>query len=119
MSLTTYDAASQPAAAPRYTLSGRLSGKARDSVPRAFQVAIVAYVLLTGELTTAIQAALFGLVGGGGVAFTAAFILALAVDAARLAPLFVLARHPLGILHPLVVVMIVWPILREVPVVVD
>ena len=119
MSLTAYDPAAQGPAAPQYTLAGRLSGKARDSVPRAFQVAVVVYVLLTGELTTAIQAALFGLVGGGGVAFTAAFMLALAVDAARLAPLFVLARHPLGILHPLVVVMIVWPILREMPVVVD
>lgn len=85
------------------------------SVPRVFLVALVAYVLLTGELVRGVQAALFGLQGGGDAAFTAAILIAIATDLARIAPLLVYARHPLGILHPLILTAILWPLLIAMP----
>jgi len=80
---------------------------------------IAGYVLLTGEFPRAIQAAMFGLTGGGETAFTLAFLLGFAVDIARLAPLFLLARHPLGILHPIVIAVLLWPLLVSIPSVVE
>ncbi|HEX6740186.1 MAG TPA: O-antigen polymerase [Sphingomicrobium sp.] len=84
-------------------------------VPRVFQAILVGYVLLTGELVKGIQAALFGLQGGGEAAFTAAVLLAIAIDIVRVAPLFVYARHPLGILHPLILTTVLWPLLVAMP----
>lgn len=91
----------------------------RTDVPRIFQLLVVLYVILTGEIPEALQAALFGLTGGGQEAFSAAFISSVAVDMARLAPLFILARHPLGILHPLIITILIWPLLLSVPSVVQ
>jgi hypothetical protein len=85
------------------------------SVPRAFQGILVAYVLLTGDLVRGAQAALFGLQGGGEGAFTAAVLLAIAIDVVRIAPLFVYARHPLGVLHPLILATVLWPLLSAMP----
>jgi hypothetical protein len=85
------------------------------SVPRVFQAILVGYVLLTGELVKGVQAALFGLQGGGDAVFTAAILLAIAIDIARVAPLFFYARHPLGILHPLILTTVLWPLLVAMP----
>jgi len=87
----------------------------QSRVPSIFQALVVTYVLLTGEAPRALQAALFGLSGGGETAFTAAFITAIVLDLVRLAPLFVLARHPLGILHPAIIALILWPLLVTMP----
>jgi hypothetical protein len=84
-------------------------------VPRIFQAILIAYVLLTGELVRGAQAALFGLQGGGDAAFTIAVLLAVALDIARIAPLFLYARHPLGILHPLILAAVLWPLLIAMP----
>ena len=85
------------------------------SVPRAFQGILISYVLLTGELAKGLQAALFGMQGGGEAAFTAATFLAIATDIVRVAPVFMYARHPLGILHPLILTTILWPLLVAMP----
>lgn len=85
------------------------------SVPRVFQNVLVAYVLLTGELVRGVQAALFGLQGGGQGAFTAAILLAITIDIVRVAPLFIYARHPLGVLHPLILTTVLWPLLVAMP----
>lgn len=89
------------------------------SVPRIFQACLVAYVLLTGELVQGVQAALFGLQGGGDAAFTAAILLAIATDLVRVAPLLLYARHPLGVLHPLILTAILWPLLVAMPRTID
>ena len=102
---------SQPAVPPAWH---RFAPPVR-SVPRVFQAALVGYVLFTGELVRGVQAALFGLQGGGEAAFTAAVLLAIAVDIARIAPLFFYARHPLGILHPLILTTVLWPLLVAMP----
>jgi hypothetical protein len=88
-------------------------------VPRIFQAVLIAYVLLTGELIKGAQAALFGLQGGGDAAFTAAVLLAIALDIARIAPVFLYARHPLGILHPLILTTVLWPLLVAMPRTID
>jgi hypothetical protein len=88
---------------------------AAPAVPRVFLALLIAYVLLTGELVRGAQAALFGLQGGGDAAFTAAVLLAIALDIARIAPLILYARHPLGILHPLILAAVLWPLLVAMP----
>ena len=89
------------------------------SVPRVFQAGLIAYVLLTGDLVRGIQATLFGLQGGGDAAFTAAILIAIATDLVRVAPLLLFARHPLGILHPLILTAILWPLLVGMPRTID
>ena len=89
--------------------------QADRSVPRGFQLFLVAYVLLTGELIRGVQAVLFDLQGGGEGAFTIAVLLAIAIDVARIAPVFVYARHPFGILHPLILTTVLWPLLVAMP----
>ena len=85
------------------------------SVPRVFQVVLVVYVILTGEFIRGAQAIFFGLQGGGEAAFTAAVLLAVGIDVARIAPLFFYARHPLGVLHPLILTVVIWPLLLAMP----
>ena len=85
------------------------------SVPRGFQLFLVAYVLLTGELVRGVQAVLFNLQGGGEGAFTITVLLAIAIDVARIAPVFVYARHPFGILHPLILTTVLWPLMVAMP----
>lgn len=89
--------------------------KSAPSVPRIFQAGLIAYVLLTGELVRGLQAALFGLQGGGDAYFTLATLLAILTDLVRLAPIILFARHPLGILHPLILTTILWPLLVAMP----
>jgi hypothetical protein len=89
--------------------------QADHTVPRVFQTVLIIYVILTGEAVSGVQAVLFGLQGGGDAAFTGAVLLALAIDIARLGPLFVYARHPLGILHPLILTTVLWPLLVAMP----
>jgi hypothetical protein len=86
-----------------------------ERIPRVFQILIVLYVVFTGEIPLAVQAAMFGLTGGGEEAFTVAVLLAVLVDITRMAPIFVLARHPLGILHPLIIAVALWPLLVRMP----
>ena len=107
------DTPAAPAAAPRAALRVRFGSA--DRVPRVFQALVIGYVLITGELSRALQVALFGLAGGGHAEFTMALLLALLVDVARVAPVIVLARHPLGILHPLIIVVVLWPLLTGIP----
>ncbi len=95
------------------------AGRAPPAVPRVFQALLIAYILLTGELVRGLQAALFGLQGGGDAAFTIAILLAIAVDIARIAPLVAYARHPLGILHPLILTVLLWPLLVAMPRTID
>ena len=90
-------------------------GVAAPQVPRIFQAILIGYVLLTGDLVRGAQAALFGLQGGGDAAFTIAVLLAIALDVARIAPLFLYARHPLGILHPLILTAVLWPLMVAMP----
>ncbi|MEO7366148.1 MAG: O-antigen polymerase [Sphingomicrobium sp.] len=109
--------------------AGRIQSQARPptataradapTVPRVFQFVLIAYVLLTGELIHGAQAALFGLQGGGDAVFTAAVLLAIAIDIARIAPLILYSRHPLGILHPLILTTVLWPLMIAMPRVID
>ena len=57
------DTPAAPAATPRAALRVRLGSA--DRVPRVFQALVIGYVLITGELSRALQVALFGLAGGG------------------------------------------------------
>jgi hypothetical protein len=73
------------------------------------------YVLLTGALPQGLQGALYGLPAGAETAFAVYLLSALAVDALRLAPLLILVRNPVGLLHPLVLMVLVWPAINGLP----
>lgn len=99
-------APARPAAPPASIASPnayRLSG--------TFQVLVALYVLLTGTVPMIVQAAAFGLNGGAGGEFAVAMISETLRDVLLVAPLIALSRHPLGIFHPLILAVIVWPLI--------
>ena len=69
------------------------------------------YIVLTSSFPTILQAFAFGIQGGAWSEFSAAMATQTALDLLLLAPVLVLANHPLGILHPLILGVVVWPIL--------
>jgi hypothetical protein len=77
------------------------------------------YVILTGTIPTLIQAVGFGVAGGSGSEFAAAMVTGLAVDALMLLPVLVFANHRLGILHPLILAVLLWPLLTHLPLVIQ
>ena len=86
-----------------------------SSVSGVAQLVLITYVLATGEMIRGAQAVLFGLQGGGEAAFTAAVLLSIGLDLARAAPLIFYSRHPLGLLHPLILTAVLWPLLVAMP----
>ncbi len=96
----------------------RSSVESQTSIPRAFQVAVLLFILLTGVFPQILQALINGLVASK-ASFTLALLLGLVYDLLRVAPLIVLARHPAGILHPLIVAVVVWPLLSILPTLID
>lgn len=94
-------------------------GRNAQRIPVAFQLALALYIIMTGDFITLVQALAFGLEGGGGSGFAVAMIVALARDVVLLLPILVLAGHPLGILHPLIFAVVVWPLLIAMPKVIE
>lgn len=88
-------------------------------IPRRFQLLFGLYILLTGSIPTIVQAIAFGLPGGGGTEFVAAMLTESARDFLLIVPLLILSKHPLGILHPLLIAVVVWPELSTIPSVVN
>lgn len=88
-----------------------LAGQPAQRIPGAFQLLVAIYIILTGDFPTIVQAFAFGVPGGGGAEFAAAIFTSLARDVLLLLPLFLLAKHPMGILHPLILAVVVWPIM--------
>lgn len=88
-----------------------------DTVPRLFQVAVLLILLTTGAFPQLLQAKINGVSGGNGFVLTV--LSALVYDLLRVAPLVVLARHPAGILHPVIIAVVVWPLLTTLPNLID
>jgi oligosaccharide repeat unit polymerase len=80
-----------------------------------FQVYVMLYILLIGNLPTILQSLLFGLDQGAGSGFAVAMISGSIRDLLLIAALVVYSKHPAGILHPLVLAVIVWPLLSSLP----
>lgn len=99
---------------------GRAPGGAarlKLGVPRVFQFGVLVFLLLTGAVPQLLQALFNGVTGGNGFVF--AVLTALIYDLMRVAPLVMLARHPAGILHPLIIPVVVWPLLTTLPNLID
>jgi len=88
-----------------------LASQPAQRIPGAFQLLVALYVIFTGDFPTIVQALAFGVSGGGGAEFAAAMFTALARDVLLILPLLLLGKHPLGILHPLILAVVVWPIM--------
>lgn len=87
----------------------------QQQVPGAFLLLLAIYVVFTGTLPTVIQGLAFGVTGGSGSEFVAAMVSGVAYDLLLLVPIIVFANHPLGILHPLVLAILMWPIVIHAP----
>ncbi|TCJ40215.1 oligosaccharide repeat unit polymerase [Parafrankia sp. BMG5.11] len=92
-------------------------GRDGETVPRYFQITVLLFLLLTGAVPQLLQATFNGMSGGSG--FAPAVLTSLVYDLVRIAPLLVLARHPAGILHPIIVAVVVWPLLTTLPNLID
>lgn len=90
-----------------------------QEIPRAFQVLLAIYVILTGDFPTILQAVAFGVPGGGDAEFALAMLTSLCRDILLLLPVVVFARHPLGIVHPLILAVVVWPLVIGMPKVIE
>lgn len=91
----------------------------RNDVPRSFQFAMLFFIMATGTVPSILQASLFGLSGGGETEFSVYLVTGLLYDLLRIAPLIVLARHPAGLLHPINVAIVLWPLLVGLPSLID
>lgn len=114
------------AGAPRRPRAGAGATATRPSpsqgqqrISGVFQLLLALYILFTGNLPTIIQALAFGLAGSAEAEFSAAMVAALTRDLLLLAPVVAFARHPLGILHPLILAVVVWPLLMAMPAVME
>lgn len=87
----------------------------QQRIPAAFVAMLAFYILFTGTLPAIFQALAFGVKGETGYEFAAAMVTGLTTDLLMLLPLFVLARHPLGILHPLIIAVLLWPTVTHIP----
>jgi len=89
----------------------RISGK--------FQFLIALYIILTGDFPTIVQGLSAGVQGGAGSEFAMAMWTSLTANILLLAPIILFASNPLGILHPLILAVVVWPLLTEIPFVIE
>jgi hypothetical protein len=85
-----------------------------QSIPRFFQYAVLLFIVCTGTLPVLLQAFLNGVTGPSD-SFVTAVISGLVYDLLRVAPLIALARHRAGILHPMIIAVILWPLLLQLP----
>jgi hypothetical protein len=86
-----------------------------EAIPGVFQVALAIYILLTGTLPTILQAGAFGVDQGASLQFMVAMIVGLLRDLVLISALLRFSKHPMGILHPLVLAVIAWPLLTSMP----
>ena len=91
----------------------------KQHIPAAFQLVLGLYIVLTGDFPTIVQGLAFGLEGGAGSEFAAAMVTSLTRDLLLLVPVLVLVSHPLGVLHPLIFAVVVWPLLVAMPKVIE
>jgi len=111
------------AGAPALINNGRIAATGPDSrsdrqaprIPGVFQLLVGLYILLTGSLPSIVQGLAFGVDGAAGAEFAIAMVASFARDLLILAPVLILANHPLGILHPLLLGVVVWPLLTGMP----
>jgi hypothetical protein len=90
-------------------------GEPHSYVSGAFQLFLGLYVLLTGSVPVIVQATVFGLNGAGSEQFILAMFTQGCHDLLLLAPVLLLRRHPLGVLHPLLFGVVLWPVLSIMP----
>ena len=101
-----------PAAAG--TAKARSGGNVQH-ISGTFQLLLALYIILTGTFPSIVQALAFGVEGGAGSEFAVAMLTALVRDLLLLAAVVALTNHPLGMLHPLLLAVVLWPLVTEIP----
>jgi oligosaccharide repeat unit polymerase len=95
------------------------AARQQQRIPASFQLLIALYIILTGAFPTIMQAFAFGLQGGAESEFATAMVTQTVRDLLLVLPLVLLSNHPLGILHPLILALVAWPLLRDIPDVIE
>ena len=88
---------------------------AEKRITGSFRIFLALFILLTGDMATIVQGLVFGIDGGAQAEFAAAMLASMVRDLLLLAPVFMLSRHPLGLLHPLLLAVVIWPIVISIP----
>jgi hypothetical protein len=83
----------------------------QQKISGAFQLMLGLYIILTSSFPTIVQSISFGIQGDAWSEFAAAMATQTLLSLLLLAPVLVLSNHPLGILHPLILAVVVWPIM--------
>lgn len=83
----------------------------QQKISGAFQLLLALYIILTSNFPTILQSVAFGVQGGAWSEFAFAMATQTLLALLLIAPVIVLANHPLGILHPLLLAIVVWPLL--------
>jgi hypothetical protein len=96
-----------------------MEATAGSSISGAFQLFLGLYILLTGSMPTIIQSSVFGLNGAGSDQFILATFTQAGHDLLLLAPVLLLRRNPLGVLHPLLFAVVLWPLLSAIPLTIE
>lgn len=99
--------------------TSRAHGFTHLEVPRVFQFGVLLFLLLTGSFPLVLQLAIFGMMQPSSLGIGAAIVTSAIYDILRVAPLVVLARHREGILHPVNLAVVVWPLLTSLPLLID
>lgn len=86
----------------------------RPAVPRIFQVVVMILILATGTVPEILQAAINGVRASDG-AVALELVLGLAHDLLRILPLILLWHNPMGVLHPVNIAVVLWPLLTSLP----
>jgi hypothetical protein len=118
----TSSSAAPPAEIPqrkRAQRPGPAANPGGQRISGVFQLGLALYIILTGDFPMIVQALAFGMKGSGGTEFAVAMITSAARDLTLLAPVVILSKHPLGILHPLPLAVVVWPLVFGIPSVIE
>jgi hypothetical protein len=91
------------------------AARQQQRIPGSFQLLIALYIILTGAFPTILQAFAFGLQGGAESEFATAMVTQIVRDLLLILPLLMFSNHPLGILHPLILTIVAWPLVRDMP----
>lgn len=93
----------------------RVGAAPRKHISGKFQLVLAIYILATGSLPIIIQAMLYGLQGSSQNEFALTVFTETARDLLLLAPVIALSNQPLGILHPLLIAVVAWPLISVMP----
>lgn len=97
-----------------------ISGIEIPRVPKIFNFLIFSFFIITGSISQILQLLINGIENSGtNNGFLFAIITGFIYDLLRVSPIFLFGRSQLGLLHPLILAVVIWPLLVALPNAID